>query len=56
MNPPNKYTPKMLANAKGISLDYLLHEIQAGRVKSEVWYGEMLIDESVVRTFNHVKE
>ena len=46
----------MLANAKGIALDFLMHQIHAGRIVTEIWYGEMLIDESVVRTFNHVKE
>lgn len=50
MNAPNKYTPKMVAFIKGVSVRCLMDEIYAGRIKTEVWYGETLIDESVVRS------
>jgi len=49
VNAPNKLTPKMLAAYLDCSLDWVNFMIDHWRVKTENWYGEVLVDEAEAR-------
>ena len=49
MNAPNKLTPKMLAAYLDCSLDWVNFMIDHWRVRTENWYGEVLVDETEAR-------
>jgi len=53
MNAPNKLTPKMLAVYLGCAEDYVKFLLDHGKIQSEDWYGERLVDEAEARRLKY---
>jgi len=53
MNAPNKLTPKMLAAYLGCAEDYVNYLLDHGKIQSEDWYGERLVDEAEARRLKY---
>ena len=53
MNAPNKLTPKMLAAYLDCAEDYVKFLIDHGKIQSEDWYGERLVDEAEARRLKY---
>ena len=50
---PNKLTPRMLAAYLGCAEDYVNYLINHGKIQSEDWYGERLVDEAEARRLKY---